>query len=184
MDLNFSPEELAFGAEVRAFIAEAFDAEMRAKLAQSKNNHLDKASQVRWLKRLGDRGWMAPDWPVEYGGTGWSLGQKYIYDMEMALAGAPSTSNMGTKMCAPVVMAFGTDEQKAQHLPRILATEAWWCQGYSEPGSGSDLASVARIRGRCWAFCSSVPNAITTGAHILVPMFEVEGAPASAISMS
>ena len=143
MDLNFSPEERAFGAEVRAFIAEAFDDEMRAKLAQSKNNHLDKASQVRWLKRLGDRGWMAPDWPVEYGGTGWSLGQKYIYDMEMALAGAPSTSNMGTKMCAPVVMAFGTDEQKAQHLPRILATEAWWCQGYSEPGSGSDLASLS-----------------------------------------
>ena len=143
MDLNFSPEELAFGAEVRAFIAEAFDDEMRAKLAQSKNAHLDKASQVRWLKRLGDRGWLAPDWPVEYGGTGWSLGQKYIFDMEMALAGAPSTSNMGIKMCAPVVMAFGTDQQKAQHLSRILANEVWWCQGYSEPGSGSDLASLS-----------------------------------------
>jgi alkylation response protein AidB-like acyl-CoA dehydrogenase len=143
MDLDFSPEDLAFGAEVRAFIADAFDDEMRAKLSQSKNNHLDKECQVRWLKRLGEKGWIAPDWPEEYGGTGWSLGKKYVYDMEMALAGAPATSNMGLRMCAPVVMAFGTPEQKAQHLPRILATDVWWCQGYSEPGSGSDLASLA-----------------------------------------
>ena len=143
MDLDFAPEDLAFREEVRAFIAEAFDDDMRAKLAQSKNNHLDKEAQVRWLKRLGARGWIAPDWPVEHGGTGWGLGQKYVFDMEMALAGAPSTSNMGLRMCAPVVMAFGTPEQKAQHLPKILSTDVWWCQGYSEPGSGSDLASLA-----------------------------------------
>ncbi|MBL8770604.1 MAG: acyl-CoA dehydrogenase family protein [Phenylobacterium sp.] len=143
MDLDFAPEDLAFRDEVRAFIAEAFDDDMRAKLAQSKNNHLDKEAQVRWLKRLGEKGWIAPDWPVEYGGTGWSLGKKYVFDMEMALAGAPSTSNMGLRMCAPVVMAFGTPEQKAQHLPKILTTDVWWCQGYSEPGSGSDLASLA-----------------------------------------
>jgi alkylation response protein AidB-like acyl-CoA dehydrogenase len=143
MDLDFAPEDLAFRAEVQAFIAEAFDDDMRAKLAQSKNNHLDKEAQVRWLKRLGEKGWIAPDWPVEYGGTGWSLGKKYVFDMEMALAGAPSTSNMGLRMCAPVVMAFGTPEQKAQHLPKILTTDVWWCQGYSEPGSGSDLASLA-----------------------------------------
>ncbi len=143
MDLDFSPEDLEFGKEVRTFIAEAFDDDMRAKLSQSKNNHLDKEAQVRWLKRLGEKGWIAPDWPVEYGGTGWSLGKKYVFDMEMALAGAPSTSNMGLKMCAPVVMAFGTDEQKQQHLPKILSTDVWWCQGYSEPGSGSDLASLA-----------------------------------------
>ncbi len=143
MDLDFSAEDLAFGDEVRAFIDEAFDEEMRAKLAQSKNHHLDKASQVRWLKRLGEKGWIAPDWPEDHGGTGWSLGKKYVFDMEMALAGTPSTSNMGLRMCAPVVMAFGTPEQKAQHLPKILTTDVWWCQGYSEPGSGSDLASLA-----------------------------------------
>lgn len=143
MDLDFSPEDLAFRDEVRAFIAEAYDDDMRARMAQSKNGYLDKESQVRWLKRLHEKGWIAPDWPTEYGGTGWSLGKKYVFDMEMALAGAPSTSNMGLKMCAPVVMAFGTEEQKAQHLPKILSTDVWWCQGYSEPGSGSDLASLA-----------------------------------------
>lgn len=143
MDLDFAPEDLAFRDEVRAFIAEAFDDDMRAKLAQSKNNHLDKEAQIRWLKRLSAKGWLAPDWPVEYGGTGWSLGKKYVFDMEMALAGAPATSNMGLRMCAPVVMAFGTPEQKQQHLPKILSADVWWCQGYSEPGSGSDLASLA-----------------------------------------
>ena len=143
MDLDFAPEDLAFRDEVRAFIAEAFDDDMRAKLAQSKNNHLDKEAQIRWLKRLSAKGWLAPDWPVEYGGTGWSLGKKYVFDMEMALAGAPATSNMGLRMCAPVVMAFGTPEQKQQHLPKILSADVWWCQCYSEPGSGSDLASLA-----------------------------------------
>jgi len=143
MDLDFTAEDLAFRDEVRAFIAEAYDDDMRAHAAQSKNAHIDKAGQVRWLKRLYDKGWIAPDWPVEYGGTGWSHSKKYIFDMEMALAGAPSTSNMGLRMCAPVVMAFGTPEQKAQHLPKILSTDVWWCQGYSEPGSGSDLASLS-----------------------------------------
>ena len=143
MDLSFSADDLAFRDEVRAFIAEAFDDDMRARLSQSKNGHLDKAGQVRWLKRLNDKGWIAPGWPAEYGGTGWSDSQKYIFDMEMALAGAPSTSNMGLIMCAPVIMGFGSDEQKRQHLPKILATDVWWCQGYSEPGSGSDLASLS-----------------------------------------
>ena len=143
MDLDFSAEDLAFRDEVRAFIAEHFDDDMRARSAQSKNHHIDKAGQVRWLKALNAKGWIAPDWPVEYGGTGWSHAKKFIFDMEMALAGAPETSNMGLRMCAPVVMAFGTPEQKAQHLPKILSTDVWWCQGYSEPGSGSDLASLS-----------------------------------------
>ena len=143
MDLDFSASDLAFQAEVQAFIKAAYDDDMRAHMAQSKNGHIDKAGQIRWLKRLADQGWIVPDWPVEYGGTGWSAAQKYIYDMEMALAGAPSTANMGIRMCAPVIMAFGTPEQKAQHLPKIISSDVWWCQGYSEPGAGSDLASLA-----------------------------------------
>ena len=143
MDLDFSPDDLAFRDEVRAFIAQAFDDEMRALMDQSKNGHMNREAQIRWLKRLGDKGWIAPDWPAEYGGTGWSDDQKYVFNMEMALAGAPSTSNMGLRMCAPVIMAFGSPEQKAQHLPKILSSDVWWCQGYSEPGSGSDLASLS-----------------------------------------
>src|SRR5678815_3803745 len=94
MDLDFAPEDLAFREEVRAFIAEAYDEDMRKRMAQSKNGYLDKENQVRWLKRLGAKGWIAPDWPAEYGGTGWSLGKKYIFDMEMALAGAVSYTHL------------------------------------------------------------------------------------------
>ena len=143
MDLAFSPEDLAFRDEVRAFIDTAFDADMRARAAQSKTSAIGRDAQIRWFKALAAKGWLAPDWPVEYGGTGWGHSQKFIFDMEMALAGAPTTSNMGLKMCAPVIMAFGTPEQKAQHLPKILNADVWWCQGYSEPGSGSDLASLS-----------------------------------------
>ncbi|MDR3509952.1 MAG: acyl-CoA dehydrogenase family protein [Caulobacteraceae bacterium] len=143
MDLDFSAEDLAFRDEVRAFIAEAYDDDLRARMGQSKNGYIDREGQIRWLKRLNERGWIAPDWPVEYGGTGWSDAQKYIFNMETSLAGTPSTSNMGLKMCAPVIMAFGTPEQKQQHLPKILSSDVWWCQGYSEPGSGSDLASLS-----------------------------------------
>ena len=143
MDLAFSPEDLAFRDEVRAFIDEAFDDDMRARSALSKIGDVGREAQVRWFKRLAARGWLAPDWPVEYGGTGWSDAQKYIFNMEMALAGTPTTSNMGLRMCAPVIMAFGSEAQKAQHLPKILSADVWWCQGYSEPGSGSDLASLS-----------------------------------------
>jgi alkylation response protein AidB-like acyl-CoA dehydrogenase len=143
MDIDFSPEDLAFRDEVRAFIAEAFDEDMRARSAISKTNSIGREAQVRWFKALAAKGWMAPDWPVEYGGTGWTQAQKFIYDMEMALAGAPATGNMGTRMCGPVVMAFGSPEQKKEHLSKILSADVWWCQGYSEPGAGSDLASLA-----------------------------------------
>ena len=120
MDLAFSPEDLAFRDEVRAFIAEAFDDDMRARTAQSKTSAIGRDAQVRWFKALAAKGWLAADWPVEYGGTGWSDAQKYVFNMEMALAGAPTTSNMGLKMCAPVIMEFGSPEQKAEHLPKIL----------------------------------------------------------------
>lgn len=142
MDLAFGPEDLKFRDEVRAWIAENFDAKLKAMQAQSKNGYLDKASMVAWQKKLYERGWIAPDWPVEHGGPGFTPTQRYIFNMEMAAAGTPQTSPMGLKMVAPVIMAFGTDEQKRTFLPPILRSDIWWCQGYSEPGSGSDLASL------------------------------------------
>ena len=142
MDLSFSPEDIKFQGEVRAWIAENYDDDLKKQLAQSKNGYLDKAGQVRWQKKLASRGWAAPDWPVEHGGPGFTASQRYIFNMEMSLAGVPVSSPMGIKMVAPVIMAFGSDEQKKQHLPPILNSDIWWCQGYSEPGSGSDLASL------------------------------------------
>src|SRR5580698_10499264 len=143
MDLAFSKDDLAFRDEVRAFIDAQFDSDLRAKMAQSKNGYLDRDGQLKWQKALYRKGWAAPNWPVEYGGTGWTPSQKYIFESEMAAAGTPVVSPMGLKMVAPVIMAFGNDAQKKKFLPPILSSDVWWCQGYSEPGSGSDLASLA-----------------------------------------
>ena len=142
MDLSFSDADRAFQAEVRAWIADAYSPQLRAKMALSKNGYLDKAGQVEWQRKLFEKGWIAPDWPVEHGGPGWTPTQRTIFAMETAMAGCPIVSPMGLKMVAPVIMAFGSDEQKARHLPPILSSDVWWCQGYSEPGSGSDLASL------------------------------------------
>jgi alkylation response protein AidB-like acyl-CoA dehydrogenase len=142
MDLSFTPQDLAFQAEVRAWIAATYTPQLRAKMALSKNGYLDKAGQLEWQQALYKKGWAAPDWPVDLGGPGWTSSQRYIFNMEVSAAGCPQPSPMGLKMVAPVIMAFGNDDQKAQHLPKILASEIWWCQGYSEPGSGSDLASL------------------------------------------
>ena len=142
MDLSFSKEDLAFREEVRAFIAEAYDEDLRTKNAQSKNGYLDKEGMLKWQRALYRKGWAAPNWPVEFGGPGWTPTQKYIFELEMSAAGTPTMSPMGLKMVGPVIMAFGNEAQKKQHLPPILASEIWWCQGYSEPGSGSDLASL------------------------------------------
>ena len=142
MDLSFSKEDLAFRDEVRAFIAEAYDEDLRTRNAQSKNGYLDKQSMLKWQRALYRKGWAAPNWAVEYGGPGWTPAQKYIFELETSAAGTPNMSPMGLKMVGPVIMAFGSDAQKKQHLPAILASEIWWCQGYSEPGSGSDLASL------------------------------------------
>ena len=142
MDLAFSEEDKAFQREVRDWIAENYDEDLRRQMSQSKNGYLDKAGQVKWQKKLAARGWAATNWPVEFGGTGFTPSQAYIFNMEMSLAGVPTSSPMGLKMVAPVIMAFGTDAQKAQHLPPIINSDIWWCQGYSEPGSGSDLASL------------------------------------------
>jgi alkylation response protein AidB-like acyl-CoA dehydrogenase len=142
MDLSLSPSDLAFRDEVQGWIAEAFDDDLRTKMAQSKNGYLDREGQVAWQKKLYARGWMAPDWPVEYGGAGFTPAQRYIFSVEIASAGCPISIPMGPKMVAPVIMAFGTPEQKSEHLPSILSSDRLWCQGYSEPGSGSDLASL------------------------------------------
>ena len=127
---------------MRDWIAEAFTPDLRAKVAASKNGYLDKEGQVAWQKKLYEKGWVAPNWPMEYGGPGLSASERYILNMELSAAGTPPVSPMGVAMVAPVLMAFGSEEQKAKYLPPILRSDVWWCQGYSEPGSGSDLASL------------------------------------------
>ncbi len=143
MDLNFAPEDLQFQGEVRAWIEANFDDDLRAGMAQTKNGYLSKERTRRWQKALASKGWLAVDWPVEYGGPGFTATQRYLWGMEMAAAGTPTVVPFGVRMVAPVIMAFGTDEQKAQHLPPIRNFDQWWCQGYSEPGSGSDLAALS-----------------------------------------
>lgn len=142
MDLNFTAEELKFRDEVRAFIKANFDTEMQAAMARTRTGYIAKHLHIRWQKALNEKGWLAPNWPVEYGGPGWTPTQRYIYEQEMSAGGAPITVPFGPRMLAPVIMKFGTDAQKKKYLPDILASNTWWCQGYSEPGSGSDLASL------------------------------------------
>ncbi len=140
MDLNYTSEDLAFRDQVRAFL----DAELPIDLQQKVRKHLrmSKGDYVRWHKILAAQGWVAPAWPVEHGGTGWTPVQRHIWDEECARAGTPPILPFGVNMVAPVIMAFGNDAQKSHYLPRILSCEDWWCQGYSEPGAGSDLASL------------------------------------------
>lgn len=141
MDINFSAEDVAFRDEVREFFDKEYDSEVSKRQADNHSSDY-KSSIVAWQKKLHGKGWIAPDWPVEYGGTGWSSTQKYIYETERGLAGIPDVIPFGLKMVAPVIYTFGTEEQKARFLPRILSSDDWWCQGYSEPGAGSDLAAL------------------------------------------
>lgn len=141
MDLEFTKEELAFREEVRAFVTAKLPPDIREKVDMGQP--LAKEDAVRWQKILHEKGWAAPNWPVEYGGTGWTTTQMYIFDDEMGAAGAPPVVAFGLKMVAPVIYTFGSEEQKKRFLPDILASNVWWCQGYSEPGSGSDLASLS-----------------------------------------
>ena len=141
MDINFSAEDVAFRDEVREFFDKEYDSEVSKRQADNHSSDY-KSSIVAWQKKLHAKGWIAPDWPVEYGGTGWSSTQKYIYETERGLAGIPDVIPFGLKMVAPVIYTFGTEEQKARFLPRILSSDDWWCQGYSEPGAGSDLAAL------------------------------------------
>ena len=140
MDLNYTSEDLAFRNHVRAFL----EANLPADLQQKVRKHLrmSKPDYVRWHKILAEQGWVAPGWPAEFGGPGWTPVQRHLFDEECARAGTPAILPFGVNMVAPVIMAFGNDAQKSHYLPRILSCEDWWCQGYSEPGAGSDLASL------------------------------------------
>ena len=133
---------VAFRQEVRDFLDAQLTQELREAAAFCPGIFLDREYNMKWQAILHKRGWAAPAWPKEYGGPGWDLNQRQIYNEETALAGAPSTSPMGIGMCGPMLIGHGTKEQKDYYLPRILSGEDYWCQGYSEPTSGSDLASL------------------------------------------
>lgn len=140
MNVNLSDDELTFREEVRAFFRDKYPADIRAK--QDRGIALNKQETVRWQKILYEQGWAAVNWPVEHGGTGWSAIQKHIFANETAAANAPDMIPFGVKMVAPVIYTYGSEEQKTRFLPDILQSNVWWCQGYSEPGAGSDLASL------------------------------------------
>lgn len=142
MDDLTDPELIAFRDEVRAFLADNLPDEHRRAAERATSVFLDPDITLPWQRILHARGWAAPDWPEEYGGPGWNDMQRYIFAAECARAPTPGLAPQGLKMIAPVLMHYGTDEQKAHYLPRILSGEDYWCQGFSEPGSGSDLASL------------------------------------------
>ena len=140
MDLSYTDEELAFRDEVRAFLDEKLPKEMAAKVAG--RGELTREEMEKWHAILNEKGWLAPNWPEEYGGCAWNAVQKHIFEEECAFANAPRIVPFGLSMLAPVLMKFGNQEQRDHYLPRILNGDDWWCQGYSEPGAGSDLASL------------------------------------------
>ena len=140
MDVNLTDDEISFRDDVRKFLAEKFPAGIRAK--QDQGVALSREDTIRWQKLLYEQDWFAVNWPEEYGGTGWTSVQKYLFANEMAAANAPAIIPFGVGMVAPVIYTFGSEQQKQRFLPDILASNVWWCQGYSEPGSGSDLASL------------------------------------------
>ena len=140
MDLRFTPEEEAFRAEVRAFLAEQLPARLSRKVRDGRI--LAKADMEEWHAILHARGWLANHWPEQYGGPGWSAIEKFIFEHECALAFAPRIVPFGVNMLGPVLIKYGNEVQKRHWLPRILDGSDWWCQGYSEPGAGSDLAGL------------------------------------------
>jgi alkylation response protein AidB-like acyl-CoA dehydrogenase len=142
MDMEFSPEDLAFRAEVRAFLDAKLNARLREGAANTPSVFTEPDITREWQAILNEQGWLATSWPVEDGGAGFTPTQKYIFEKECAIAGAPSLPILGLRLVGPVICHFGTPEQKARFLPRILSGEDYWCQGYSEPGAGSDLAAV------------------------------------------
>ena len=140
MNLTFTEEEEAFRREVRAWIQDAMPADMRERAAGS--GRFTPEDSATWHRILYEKGWVAPHWPKEVGGTGWDAARRFIFNEEMESSGAPQLSVFGLSMVGPLIISFGTDAQKKRFLPKILSAEEFWCQGYSEPGSGSDLASL------------------------------------------
>ena len=140
MDLTFTPDELAFRDTIRGWVAKNLPKEISDKVRNSVR--LSRDEMQRWAKILGKQGWHGWGWPKQFGGPGWNAIQKHLFEEETALAGAPRVVPFGPVMVAPVIMAFGSPEQQQRFLPGIQSGEVWWSQGYSEPGSGSDLASL------------------------------------------
>ena len=139
MDTRFSDEDHAFRADLRAFLQQAWTPELAARVDDDAQF---PQAIVEWQRRLYERGWVAPGWPEAHGGCAWSPTQRYLYELERSAIGAPEVLPFGIKMVGPVILKFGSPEQQARFLPRILRAEDWWCQGYSEPGAGSDLAAL------------------------------------------
>lgn len=142
MDIRLLPEHERFRDEVRRFLDGALDDDLRDGARFCPGVFQDYDTNIRWHRILYAQGWIAPSWPKQYGGTGWDLMQRHIWTTEASLAGAPGVAPMGLGMCGPMLIGHGTPEQRAFYLPRILSGEDYWCQGYSEPGAGSDLASL------------------------------------------
>jgi len=142
MDMTWNADDLRFRDEVRAFLDTALTPALRATARGLTSVYADRDTAIAWQRILHARGWAAPAWPVEHGGCGWPATRRYIFASELAAAGAPPLSPMGLGMCGPVLIGHGTAAQKARFLPPMLSGEDFWCQGYSEPGSGSDLASL------------------------------------------
>ncbi len=140
MDLSYSPEQIQFREEVRSWISEAMPPEMKKKAEDGAN--FEQAEVMEWHRILYEKGWVAPNWPEEVGGPGWDVGQRSIFSEECVRANAPGLSPFGLSMVGPLLIQYGTDEQKARFLPKILSGDETWCQGYSEPNAGSDLASL------------------------------------------
>lgn len=188
MDMLNDPALAAFREEVRAFLAAQLPVDIRRGAARATSVFIDPAVSLPWQHILHARGWAAPDWPAEYGGPGWSEIERYIFAAECAHAGAPNLAPMGLKMVAPVIMHYGSPEQRAHYLPRILSGEDYWCQGFSEPGAGSDLAALqlrAVPDGADYVLNGS--KIWTTHAHFANRMFALvrtssEGKPQAGIS--
>ncbi|SDO69964.1 acyl-CoA dehydrogenase family protein [Afipia sp. GAS231] len=142
MELALSPEDAAFRDEVRTFIAENYPQEMRV---ANPDTDLSKEQMLLWHRILNQKGWVAPLWPREYGGPGWSITRRFIFDQETTRAGTMPPLAYSVTMVGPAIYTFGDEAQKKRFLPRILSGEDWWCQGYFEPGSGSDLNTVRTI---------------------------------------